>query len=79
MSTSDQFESDGQTVHPLEFELESVLADGRARHEKIMPAPTTHTPFYVIGLRNPRIPALTHSDFGFRRGGTRSSKNRFGS
>uniref|UniRef100_A0AAV1UW56 Tf2-1-like SH3-like domain-containing protein n=1 Tax=Peronospora matthiolae TaxID=2874970 RepID=A0AAV1UW56_9STRA len=42
-------------------------------------ASTTHTPFYVNGLRHPRIPTLLECNSGLRGGGTRASKNRFGS
>uniref|UniRef100_A0AAV1TM69 Reverse transcriptase domain-containing protein n=1 Tax=Peronospora matthiolae TaxID=2874970 RepID=A0AAV1TM69_9STRA len=41
-------------------------------------ASTTHTPFYVNGLRHPRVPTLLECNSGLR-GGTRASKNRFGS
>ena len=42
-------------------------------------ASTTHTPFYVNGLRHPRIPTLVQSISNSRGGGTRSSKNQSGS
>ena len=42
-------------------------------------ASTTHTPFYVNGLRHPRLPAHVECDSGSRGGGIRSSKNRSGS
>uniref|UniRef100_A0AAV1TWR8 Reverse transcriptase domain-containing protein n=1 Tax=Peronospora matthiolae TaxID=2874970 RepID=A0AAV1TWR8_9STRA len=42
-------------------------------------ASTTQTPFYVHGLRHPRVPTLLESNSGLRGGGTRASKNRFGS
>uniref|UniRef100_A0AAV1UL78 Reverse transcriptase n=1 Tax=Peronospora matthiolae TaxID=2874970 RepID=A0AAV1UL78_9STRA len=42
-------------------------------------ASTTHTPFYVNGLRHPRVPTLLECNSGLRGGGTRASKNRFGS
>uniref|UniRef100_A0AAV1UIH6 Tf2-1-like SH3-like domain-containing protein n=1 Tax=Peronospora matthiolae TaxID=2874970 RepID=A0AAV1UIH6_9STRA len=44
-----------------------------------MHASTTHTPFYVNGLRHPRVPTLLECDSGLRGGGTRASKNRIGS
>uniref|UniRef100_A0AAV1VPE6 Reverse transcriptase domain-containing protein n=1 Tax=Peronospora matthiolae TaxID=2874970 RepID=A0AAV1VPE6_9STRA len=42
-------------------------------------ASTTHTPFYVNGLRHPRVPTLLECNSGLRGRGTRASKNRFGS
>uniref|UniRef100_A0AAV1TDK3 Uncharacterized protein n=1 Tax=Peronospora matthiolae TaxID=2874970 RepID=A0AAV1TDK3_9STRA len=42
-------------------------------------ASTTHTPFYVNGLRHPRVPTLLKCNSGLRGGGTRASKKRFGS
>uniref|UniRef100_A0AAV1T9N2 Reverse transcriptase domain-containing protein n=1 Tax=Peronospora matthiolae TaxID=2874970 RepID=A0AAV1T9N2_9STRA len=42
-------------------------------------ASTTHTPFYVNGLRHPRVPTLLECNSGLRGGGTRASKNQFGS
>ena len=42
-------------------------------------ASTSHTPFFVNGLRHPRLPAHLESDSYIRGGGTRSSKNRSGS
>ena len=44
-----------------------------------MHASTSHTPFFVNGLRHPRLPALLESDSYIRGGGTRSSTNRSGS
>ncbi|CAI5738235.1 unnamed protein product [Peronospora farinosa] len=41
-------------------------------------ASTTHTPFYVNGLRHPRVPTLVEDDSNLR-GGTRSSENQSGS
>uniref|UniRef100_A0AAV1T9G0 Reverse transcriptase domain-containing protein n=1 Tax=Peronospora matthiolae TaxID=2874970 RepID=A0AAV1T9G0_9STRA len=42
-------------------------------------ASTTHTPFYENVLRHPRVPTLLECNSGLRGGGTRASKNRFGS
>ena len=42
-------------------------------------ASTKHTPFYVNGLRHPRISALLDCDSSSRRGGTHSSRKRSGS
>uniref|UniRef100_A0AAV1URZ9 Reverse transcriptase domain-containing protein n=1 Tax=Peronospora matthiolae TaxID=2874970 RepID=A0AAV1URZ9_9STRA len=42
-------------------------------------ASTTHTPFYVNGLRHPRVPTLLECKSDLRGGGTRASKNRIGS
>ena len=41
-------------------------------------ASTSHTPFFVNGLRHPRLPAPLESDSDIK-GWTRSSKNRSGS
>uniref|UniRef100_A0AAV1UW88 Reverse transcriptase domain-containing protein n=1 Tax=Peronospora matthiolae TaxID=2874970 RepID=A0AAV1UW88_9STRA len=42
-------------------------------------ASTTHTPFYVNGLRHPRVPTLLECKTGLRGKETRASKKRFGS
>uniref|UniRef100_A0AAV1U3R5 Reverse transcriptase n=1 Tax=Peronospora matthiolae TaxID=2874970 RepID=A0AAV1U3R5_9STRA len=42
-------------------------------------ASTTHTPFYVNGLRHPRVPTLLECNSGLKEGGTRASKDRIGS
>uniref|UniRef100_A0AAV1VC13 Chromo domain-containing protein n=1 Tax=Peronospora matthiolae TaxID=2874970 RepID=A0AAV1VC13_9STRA len=42
-------------------------------------ASTTHTPFYVNGLRHPRVPNLLACNSGLRGGETRASKSQFGS
>uniref|UniRef100_A0AAV1SYR6 Reverse transcriptase n=1 Tax=Peronospora matthiolae TaxID=2874970 RepID=A0AAV1SYR6_9STRA len=42
-------------------------------------ASTTHTPFYVNGLRHPCVPTLLECNSGLRGGETRASENRFGS
>ena len=42
-------------------------------------ASTTHTPFYVNGLRHPRIPTVLESTSTFRGGRTHLSANQSGS
>ena len=89
MSTSDHLETDGQTeranrvlgeilrgyVHSLsswseflpmvEFGINNLMHDS-----------AHHTPFFVNGLRHPRLTTLLECDSLIRGGGTRSSKNR---
>uniref|UniRef100_A0AAV1VH10 Integrase catalytic domain-containing protein n=1 Tax=Peronospora matthiolae TaxID=2874970 RepID=A0AAV1VH10_9STRA len=92
MSTSDHPESDGQTERANRV-LEEILR-GYVHSFKswsgFLPmvefainnsvhASTTHTPFYVNGLRHPRVPTLLECNSGLKGGGTRASKNRIGS
>uniref|UniRef100_A0AAV1TEL5 Integrase catalytic domain-containing protein n=1 Tax=Peronospora matthiolae TaxID=2874970 RepID=A0AAV1TEL5_9STRA len=89
MSTSDHPESDGQTeranrvfeeilrgyVHSFESWSEFLPMVEFAINNSVR-ASTTHTPFYVNGLRHPRVPTLLECNSGLR---ARASKNRFGS
>ena len=88
MSTSDHAETDGQTeranrvleeilrgyVHSFtswsEFLPMAEFAINNSVH-----ASTTHTPFFVNGLRHPRIPSLIECDSRLSGGGTRESAN----
>ena len=92
MSTSDHPETDGQTERANRV-LEEILrgyVHSFSSWSEFLPmvefainnsvhASTTHTPFYVNGLRHPRVPTLIECNSWIRGGGTRSSKNRFGS
>uniref|UniRef100_A0AAV1TI84 Integrase catalytic domain-containing protein n=1 Tax=Peronospora matthiolae TaxID=2874970 RepID=A0AAV1TI84_9STRA len=92
MSTSDHPESDGQTeranrvleeilrgyVHSFKSWSEFLTMVEFAINNSVH-ASTTHTPFYVNGLLHPRVPTLLECNSGLRGGGTRASKNRFGS
>ena len=91
MSTSDHPETDGQTER-VNRVLEEILrgyVQSFTDWSEFLPmvefainnsvhASTTHTPFFVNGLRHPRLPAHLECDSGSR-GGIRSSKNRSGS
>uniref|UniRef100_A0AAV1VCF7 Integrase catalytic domain-containing protein n=1 Tax=Peronospora matthiolae TaxID=2874970 RepID=A0AAV1VCF7_9STRA len=92
MSTSDHPESDGQTERAnrvLEEILRGYVHSFKSWSEFLpmvefainnsVHAPTTQTPFYVNGLRHPRVPTLLECNSGLRGGGTRASKKRFGS
>uniref|UniRef100_A0AAV1T2C2 Integrase catalytic domain-containing protein n=1 Tax=Peronospora matthiolae TaxID=2874970 RepID=A0AAV1T2C2_9STRA len=92
MSTSDHPESDGQTKRAnrvLEEILRGYVHFFKSWSEFLpmvefainnsVHASTTHTPFYVNGLRHPRVPTLLECNSGLRGGGTRASKNRIGS
>uniref|UniRef100_A0AAV1UCS5 Integrase catalytic domain-containing protein n=1 Tax=Peronospora matthiolae TaxID=2874970 RepID=A0AAV1UCS5_9STRA len=92
MSTSDHPESDGQTERAnrvLEEILRGYVHSFKSWSEFLpmvefainnsVHASTTHTPFYVNGLRHPRVPTLLECNSGLKGGGTRASKNRFGS
>uniref|UniRef100_A0AAV1UHQ0 Integrase catalytic domain-containing protein n=1 Tax=Peronospora matthiolae TaxID=2874970 RepID=A0AAV1UHQ0_9STRA len=92
MSTSDHPESDGQTERAnrvLEEILRGYVHSFKSWSEFLpmvefainnsVHASTTHTPFYVNGLRHPRVPTLLECNSGLGGGGTRASKNRFGS
>uniref|UniRef100_A0AAV1TMC1 Integrase catalytic domain-containing protein n=1 Tax=Peronospora matthiolae TaxID=2874970 RepID=A0AAV1TMC1_9STRA len=92
MSTSDHPESDGQTERAnrvLEEILRGYVHSFKSWSEFLpmvefainnsVHASTTHTPFYVNGLRHPRVPTLLECNSGLRGGGTRASKNRIGS
>uniref|UniRef100_A0AAV1UXT3 Integrase catalytic domain-containing protein n=1 Tax=Peronospora matthiolae TaxID=2874970 RepID=A0AAV1UXT3_9STRA len=90
MSTSDHPESDGQTeranrvleeiirgyVHSFKSWSEFLPMVEFAINNSVH-ASTTHTPFYVNGLRHPRVPTLLECDSGLRGGETCASKNRF--
>uniref|UniRef100_A0AAV1V7R5 Integrase catalytic domain-containing protein n=1 Tax=Peronospora matthiolae TaxID=2874970 RepID=A0AAV1V7R5_9STRA len=92
MSSSDHPESDGQTkranrvleeilrgyVHFFKSWSEFLPMVEFAMNNSVH-ASTTHTPFYVNGLRHPRVPTLLECNSGLTGGGTRASKNRFGS
>uniref|UniRef100_A0AAV1VKS5 Integrase catalytic domain-containing protein n=1 Tax=Peronospora matthiolae TaxID=2874970 RepID=A0AAV1VKS5_9STRA len=91
MSTSDHPESDGQTERAnrvLEEILRGYVHSFKSWSDFLpmvefainnsVHASTTHTPFYVNGLRHPRVPTLLECNSGSR-GGTRASKNRIGS
>uniref|UniRef100_A0AAV1UZF6 Integrase catalytic domain-containing protein n=1 Tax=Peronospora matthiolae TaxID=2874970 RepID=A0AAV1UZF6_9STRA len=92
MSTSDHPESDGQTeranrvleeilrgyVHSLKSWSEFLPMVEFAINNSVH-ASTTLTPFYVNGLRHPRVPTLLECISRLRGGGTRASKNRIGS
>uniref|UniRef100_A0AAV1VK25 Integrase catalytic domain-containing protein n=1 Tax=Peronospora matthiolae TaxID=2874970 RepID=A0AAV1VK25_9STRA len=92
MSTSDHPESDGQTeranrvleeilrgyVHSFKTWIEFLPMVEFAINNSVH-ASTTHTPFYVNGLRRPRVPTLLECNSGLRGGETRASKNRIGS
>uniref|UniRef100_A0AAV1V5P9 Integrase catalytic domain-containing protein n=1 Tax=Peronospora matthiolae TaxID=2874970 RepID=A0AAV1V5P9_9STRA len=92
MSTSDHPETDGQTeranrvledilrgyVHSFKSWSEFLPMVAFAINNSVH-ASTTHTPFYVNGLRHPHVPTLLDCNSGLRGGGTRASKNRFGS
>uniref|UniRef100_A0AAV1US51 Integrase catalytic domain-containing protein n=1 Tax=Peronospora matthiolae TaxID=2874970 RepID=A0AAV1US51_9STRA len=91
MSTSDHPESDGQTERAnrvLEEILRGYVHSFKSWSEFLpmvefainnsVHASTTHTPFYVTGLRHPRVPTLLECN-SVLRGETRASKNRFGS
>uniref|UniRef100_A0AAV1UII4 Integrase catalytic domain-containing protein n=1 Tax=Peronospora matthiolae TaxID=2874970 RepID=A0AAV1UII4_9STRA len=92
MSTSDHPESDGETERAnrvLEEILRGYVHSFKSWSEFLpmvefainnsVHASTTHTPFYVNGLRHPRVPTLLESNSGLRGGGTRASKNQIGS
>uniref|UniRef100_A0AAV1UT27 Integrase catalytic domain-containing protein n=1 Tax=Peronospora matthiolae TaxID=2874970 RepID=A0AAV1UT27_9STRA len=89
VSTSDHLESDGQTERSnrvLEEILRGYVHSFKSWSEFLpmvefainnsVHASTTHTPFYVNGLRHPRVPTLLECNSGLRGGGTRASKNR---
>jgi hypothetical protein len=92
MSTSDHPESDGQTERANRV-IEEILrgyVHSFSSWSEFLPmvefainnsvhASTTHTPFYVNGLRHPRIPALLESESSLREGGNRSSEPPIGS
>jgi hypothetical protein len=79
MSTSDHPESDGQTERANRV-IEEILrgyVHSFSSWSEFLPmvefainnsvhASTTHTPFYVNGLRHPRIPALLESESSLR-------------
>uniref|UniRef100_A0AAV1V9F7 Integrase catalytic domain-containing protein n=1 Tax=Peronospora matthiolae TaxID=2874970 RepID=A0AAV1V9F7_9STRA len=87
MSTSDHPESDGQTeranrvleeilrgyVHSFTIWSEFLPMVEFAINNSVH-ASTTHTPFYVNGLRNPRVPTLLECNFGLRGGDSREQK-----
>uniref|UniRef100_A0AAV1U0Q1 Integrase catalytic domain-containing protein n=1 Tax=Peronospora matthiolae TaxID=2874970 RepID=A0AAV1U0Q1_9STRA len=92
MSTPDHPESDGQAERAnrvLEEILRGYVHSFKSWSEFLpmvefainnsVHASTTHTPFFVNGLRHPRVPTLLECNSGLRGGGTRASKNRFGS
>uniref|UniRef100_A0AAV1U253 Integrase catalytic domain-containing protein n=1 Tax=Peronospora matthiolae TaxID=2874970 RepID=A0AAV1U253_9STRA len=92
MSTSDHPKSDRQTERAnrvLEEILRGYVHSFKSWSEFLpmvefainnsVHASTTHTLFYVNGLRHPRVPTLLECNSGLRGGGTRASKNRFGS
>ena len=90
MSTPDHPESDGQTERANRV-LEEILrgyVHSFTNWSEFLPmvefainnsvhASTTHTPFFVNGLRHPRVPALLERNSDLRGGGTRASKNNF--
>uniref|UniRef100_A0AAV1T6K9 Integrase catalytic domain-containing protein n=1 Tax=Peronospora matthiolae TaxID=2874970 RepID=A0AAV1T6K9_9STRA len=91
MSTSDHPESDGQKERAnrvLEEILRGYVHSFKSWGEFLpmvefainnsVHASTTHTPFYVNGLRHPRVPTILECNSGLRGGGTRASKNLFG-
>jgi hypothetical protein len=92
MSTSDHPETDGQTERTNRV-LEEILrgyVHSFSSWSDFLPmvefainnsvhASTSHTPFYVNGLRHPRLPPLLESDSSLREGGTRSSTSQDGS
>ena len=89
MSTSDHTETDGQTER-VNRVLEEILrgyVQSFTDWSEFLPmvefainnsvhASTTHTPFFVNGLRHPRLPTHLECDTNSRGGGIRSSKNR---
>ncbi|CAI5709835.1 unnamed protein product [Peronospora effusa] len=92
MSTSDHPETDGQIERAnrvLEEILRGYVHSFTSWSEFLsmvefsinnsVHASTTHTPFYVNGLRHPRVPTLVEGDSNLRGGGTRSSENQSGS
>uniref|UniRef100_A0AAV1T1M5 Uncharacterized protein n=1 Tax=Peronospora matthiolae TaxID=2874970 RepID=A0AAV1T1M5_9STRA len=92
MSTSDHPESDGQTERAnrvLEEILRGYVHSFKSWSEFLpmvefainnsVHASTTHTPFYVNGLRHKRVPTLLDCNSGLRGGETRPSKSRIGS
>uniref|UniRef100_A0AAV1U8B4 Integrase catalytic domain-containing protein n=2 Tax=Peronospora matthiolae TaxID=2874970 RepID=A0AAV1U8B4_9STRA len=92
MSASDHPETDGQTER-VNSSLEEIIrgyVHSFTSWSEFLPmaefvinnsvhASTTHTPFFVNGIRHPHLPAFLECDSSLRGGWTRSSKNRSGS
>ena len=89
MSTSDHPETDGQTerVNPVLDEILRGYVQSFTNWSELLPmmefainnsvhASTTHTTFFVNGLRHPCLPTHLECDSSSRKGGARSSKNR---
>ena len=92
MSTSDHPETDDQTERAkrvVEENLRGYVSSFSSWSEFLpmveltinnsVHASTQHTPFYVNGLRYPRVPALLECEYWINGGGTRSSKSLSGS
>uniref|UniRef100_A0AAV1V0J4 Integrase catalytic domain-containing protein n=1 Tax=Peronospora matthiolae TaxID=2874970 RepID=A0AAV1V0J4_9STRA len=92
MSTSDHLETNGQTERVINF-LEEILRGyvhsftswieflrmAEFAINNSVHASTTHTPFFVNGLRHPRLPAFLECDSSLKGGWTHSNKTRYGS
>ena len=92
MSTSDHLETDGQTER-VNRVLEEILrgyVQSFSNWSEFLPmvefainnsvhASTQHTPFFVNGLRHPRLPAQLERGSSLRGGWNRMSRNRSGS